>query len=369
VLQYHAKAYSIAGHSPRPSNRLAPWRIAWAVAAQLLCASFAAGIASSIVNAAPPTLLDLSGDLMVHDPAIIKAGDTYYLFCTGGFRGQGIVPIRTSPDMRHWTRAGFALDRLPDWVAQEVPKARNAWAPDISFFNGKYHLYYSLSSFGVNDSAIALATNETLDPNIASYKWVDEGLVVRSRAGQDDFNAIDPNLVIEDEKNVWLNWGSFWGGIKMRRIDPGTGKPSDADSTLYSIASRPRMNPHQTPPVEGAIEAPFLVHRGEYWYLFVSFDFCCRGAKSDYKVVVGRSSSITGPYLDKNDKPMSEGGGSLVVEAATDNWHGAGHEAVLQEDGKDFLLFHAYSATTGMPRLQISTMDWEDGWPRVAPLP
>lgn len=132
----------------------------------------------------------------------------------------------------------------------------------------------------------------------------------------------------------------------MRRIDPASGKPSVDDSTLYSLASRPRKNPHQTPPTEGAIEAPFLVHRGGYWYLFVSFDFCYRGAKSDYKVVVGRAKVITGQYLDKNDKPMSEGGGSLVVEGATDNWHGAGHEAVFQEDGNDFLLFHAYSAAS-----------------------
>ena len=250
-----------------------------------------------------------------------------------------------------------------------MPKAQNGWAPDVSFYNGKYHLYYSLSSFGVNDSAIALATNTTLNPDSPDYKWVDEGLVIRSHAGQDDFNAIDPNLAIEDDQHVWLTWGSFWGGIKMRRIDPATGKPSEDDATLYSLASRPRKNPHQTPPTEGAIEAPFLVHRGDYWYLFVSFDFCCRGAKSDYKVVVGRSKVITGPYLDKNDKPMSEGGGSLVVEGATDNWHGAGHEAVFQEDGNDFLLFHAYSATSGMPRLQISTMNWEDGWPHVASLP
>src|SRR5262249_17972189 len=164
-----------------------------------------------------------------------------------------------------------------DWVAGEVPKARNAWAPDISFYNGKYHLYYSLSSFGVNDSAIALATNKTLDPSSSDYHWVDEGMVVDSHSAQDDFNAIDPNLAVEDADHVWLCWGSFWGGIKMRRIDPMTGKLAAEDATLYSLAARPRANPRQTPPVEGAIEAPFLFHRGDYCYLFVSFDFCCRG--------------------------------------------------------------------------------------------
>jgi arabinan endo-1,5-alpha-L-arabinosidase len=324
---------------------------------------------SQRVDAAEPQLLALSGDLGIHDPCIAKAGDTYYLFATGGRRGSGIVPIHTSPDLREWTRAGFVLERLPDWVSEEVPRARNAWAPDISYFNGKYHLYYSLSSFGVNDSAIALATNKVLDPKSPDYEWIEEGLIVRSRAGEDDFNAIDPNLVIEDEKNVWLAWGSFWGGIMMRRIDAKTGKLSTDDTTLHKLAARARRDEHKTPPVEGAIEAPFIVRHGDYWYHFVSWDFCCRGARSNYKVVVGRSPKVTGPYLDKDGKPMSDGGGTLLIEAATDQWRGAGHPAVYQENGADYLLFHAYSAENGRSRLHISTIVWEDGWPRVAQMP
>lgn len=319
--------------------------------------------------ASPLELLELSGDLAVHDPALIKAGDEYYLFCTGGFRGQGIVPIRKSKDLRDWQRDGFVFDKLPEWVADEVPKARNAWAPDISHFGGKYYLYYSLSSFGVNDSAIALATNVTLDRADANYKWVDEGMVVRSRSGEDDFNAIDPNLVIEDDQNLWLSWGSFWGGIMMRRVDPATGKLSTTDTTLHKLAARPRSASHQTPPVEGALEAPTIIRHGDHWYLFVSFDFCCRGAKSDYKVVVGRSKSITGPYVDREGRPMSAGGGSLVIEAATDHWRGAGHQAVLHDEKTDYLVFHAYSAETGRSQLQISTIEWQDGWPQVARLP
>jgi len=328
-------------------------------------------LVSQVVGAvaAQPELLELDGDLAVHDPVIIKQGDTYYLFCTGGRRGRGIVPVRTSRDMRHWDRAGFALARLPDWVADEVPRARNAWAPDIAHFRGRYHLYYSLSSFGVNESAIGLATNKTLDPESPDYEWVDEGLVVRSRTGQDDFNAIDPNLVIEDDDNAWLCWGSFWGGIMMRRVDPATGRLSETDTTLHCLAARPRTEPHVTPPTSGAIEAPFIVRHGDQWYLFVSWDFCCRGARSDYKVVVGRSPSVTGPYVDKAGKPLRDGGGSLLIEAATDQWRGAGHPAVFHERGADYLLFHAYSADNGRSRLHISTIAWQDGWPVVAPMP
>jgi arabinan endo-1,5-alpha-L-arabinosidase len=318
-----------------------------------------------------PQLLPLTGDRGgVHDPVIARHGDTYYLYCTGGSRRRGgIIPVRASPDMRAWTETGFALESLPPWAAEEVPLARNAWAPDISFFNGKYHLYYSLSSFGVNHSAIGLATNTTLDPASPDYKWNDEGLAIRSRPDADDFNAIDPNLVIEDQSNVWLTWGSFWGGIMMRRIDPQTGKPSAEDTTLYKLASRPRTGEHQTPPVEGAIEAPFIVRRDGKWYMFVSWDFCCRGPRSDYKVIIGRADKVTGPYLDKDGRPLSEGGGSIILEAATDQWRGAGHPAVYQEDGVDYLLFHAYPAENGPSQLHISTIVWRDGWPVVAKLP
>jgi arabinan endo-1,5-alpha-L-arabinosidase len=301
----------------------------------------------------------------VHDPVAIKEGDTWYVFCTGGGRpGQGVIPIRSSKDLKQWTSIGWVFDKLPDWAAAEIPRARGAWAPDISYHGGKYRLYYSLSSFGSRNSAIGLATNVTLDPKSPKYKWVDEGMVLRSYEDKDDWNAIDANFVAEDDKNVWLNWGSFWGGIKMRRLDPATGKLSTEDTTLHSLSSRPR-----TPPIGGSVEAPFIVKRGAWWYLFVSFDRCCRGAQSTYNVVVGRSSKITGPYLDKSGKPMTEGGGTVVIEATTPAWRGPGHQAVVPDGARDLLFFHAYHGTTGRPHLQIQHLIWEDGWPRAVPLP
>ncbi|MDH7598024.1 MAG: family 43 glycosylhydrolase [Sedimentisphaerales bacterium] len=319
-----------------------------------------------------PQMLELHGDLSVHDPVMIKHGQRYYLFCTGrNRRGLGVIPIRCSDDMINWRSLGYVFDQLPDWARQEIPGNRgDAWAPDISFFSGKYHLYYSVSTFGRNDSAIGLATNLTLDPNDPAYKWVDEGLVIRSHEGKDDWNAIDPQLVIEDNDRIWLCWGSFWGGIKMCRIDPKTGKPPSEDTTLYSLAARPRSGPDQTPPQQGAIEAPFIIRRNGWWYLFASFDFCCRGARSTYYVVVGRSKQVTGPYVDRNGRPMLEGGGTTVIEATTPNWRGPGHQAIFREGDRDYLVFHAYEGQTGRPELKISTMVWdEEGWPRVASLP
>jgi arabinan endo-1,5-alpha-L-arabinosidase len=306
-----------------------------------------------------PEILAVAGDISpVHDPAVIRAGGTYYLFASNRFAGK-LVPMFCSPDRRQWAVCGNVFDAVPKWALQEVPEARGIWAPDISFFGGRYHLYYSVSTFGKNRSVIGLATSRTLDPKSPDYAWVDAGKVVGSTA-DDDWNAIDPNLALDEDGHPWLAWGSFWGGIKMRRLDPATGKLSAADPTLYSLASRRPL----TPP---SIEAPFIVRKGPHYYLFVSFDMCCRGRDSTYKVVVGRADRITGPYRGEDGTPMMNGGGTLVIEGAA-AWRGPGHPAVLFDQDADLLVFHAYDGATGRPRLQISTLWWRQGWPRAGRL-
>jgi arabinan endo-1,5-alpha-L-arabinosidase len=316
-----------------------------------------------------PQALTLSGDYPVtHDPSIAREGNTYYVFATTSKAGEGQFPVRCSHDLLAWKLCGHIFDKIPDWIHEASPTTRDLWAPDISFFQGKYHLYYAYSAFGVNTSGIALATNETLDPQSPKYHWQDEGLVLKSTAS-DDFNAIDPNIVFDEKGEPWLSFGSFWGGIKMRRIDPVTGKTSSADPKPYSLAAR-AMPALPEPPKPGlpanwqAIEAPFIVHHGDFYYLFVSFDLCCRGTRSSYRTMVGRSLSVTGPYADAEGKPMLQGGGTQILWP-NNRWLGPGGESVLQRPEGDLIVFHAYDALTGKPALQISTLTWENGWPHA----
>lgn len=344
----------------------------WFVLITMLAATFAA----LMVHAQPPDpiaprVIGVTGDVEgTHDPSIAKDGGSWYLFGTATEpKRDGELPVRCSQDLHRWSRCGYVLAGIPEWIQKESPETKELWAPDISYFDGQYHLYYAFSAFGKNTSGIALLTNKTLDPKDPQFHWVDQGLVLQSKA-DDDFNAIDPNLVLDESGQAWLAFGSFWSGIKMRKLDRKTGKLSAEDTRLYSLASRQRPDnppaaPHGLPPNWQAIEAPFIVRHGGYYYLFVSFDLCCRGTKSTYKTMVGRSSGVTGPYVDKSGKPMLEGGGSSLL-TGNKRWMGPGGESILMQRDADIIVFHAYDATTGHPFLQISTLDWNDGWPSAA---
>jgi len=297
------------------------------------------------------------GDIrQVHDPSIIKEGNTYYVFST-----RAGIAIRCSKDLIHWQLCGDVFAHLPEWAVKDVPGLRGLWAPDVSYFNGRYYLYYSASTFGSNHSSIGLATNETLDPSSDKYRWVDQGKVIGSNI-DDDWNAIDPNVVFDEHHQPWLAFGSFWGGIKLRKLEQATGKLSSQDQNLYSLASRPR-----TSSSPGAIEAPNIIRKNGYYYLFVSFDLCCRGANSTYNIRVGRARRLTGPYIDRSGKAMIDGGGTLVVGGAG-RWAGPGHCAVLREREGDHLVYHAYDTEwRGVPTLRISTLHWDsEGWPTVS---
>lgn len=312
----------------------------------------AVGVAGEIPGGGPPaTRADCP------DPAIIEArdGSGFYIFSTG--RG---VPIWHSTDLKTWRRQGRVFaEPVPAWARTKVPRSRGIWAPDITFHHGRYHLYYAVSSFGSQRSVIGLAENLTLDPAAPAYRWEDRGLVIASEPDRVDFNAIDPALFVDEDGRGWLFWGSYWTGIKATEIDLATGKPAADPPVIHPIATRA---PGVRPP---AIEAPYVIRRSGWYYLFVSWDACCDGAKSTYKVMIGRAKSVLGPYVDFNGRPMIEGGGTLVL-AGHDRWRGPGHNSVLRTGGKDYLVHHVYELDkVRVGRLlQIRPLIWlADGWP------
>lgn len=291
----------------------------------------------------------------VHDPVIAHEDGVYYIFHTGAR-----IPFICSKDKVTWEFCGRVFEKNPAWTDEINPNLTDIWAPDISFFNGRWHLYYAVSSFGTQNSAIGLATNASLDPNSPDYEWVDQGQVLRSRPG-DRWNAIDPSLVLDENGEPWLAWGSFWQGIWMRKIDAATGLLDGTDSTVHHLADR-STGPDNTP----AIEAPFIVQRNDKWYLFVSFDQCCQGVSSTYNVRVGRSDALTGPYVDRDGVPLTQGGGTLIL-SEYGQWKGPGHNGMLIEDGVYWTVYHAYDAqVVGTPKLRIESLSWDaDGWPSL----
>ena len=297
----------------------------------------------------------------IHDPAMAKDGGTYYLFSTG----PGIT-FYSSKDMIHWSARGRIFPSEPSW-ARSVNGAFNGhiWAPDVTYHNGKYYLYYAVSSPGVADSAIGLTIGKTLDPASPDYQWEDQGIVLRSVAGRDLWNAIDPNVIVDGSGTPWMTFGSFWSGIKLVKLSADWTKLATPEE-WHSIAARPRAEADDRAPGSGEIEGPFLFRKGDYYYLFVSTGLCCRGKNSTYRIMVGRSKEITGPYLDRDGKDMAQGGGSPLL-AENKTWAGWGGQGVYTFDGKDYVVFHAYEAAdNNFHRLKIAKITWDTmQWPIV----
>ncbi len=310
-----------------------------------------------VAQAAPPRDGLLIGGA---DPTIVATKDSlgqvvYVVAATG----RGVQLVR-STDLEHWESMGSVFDRpVPEWAQREVPESRGIWAPDLSYHDGLYYLYYSVSSFGSQHSVIGLAVNKSLDPESKDYKWIDRGKVLDSAPGKTNFNAIDPALLVDQEGRWHLFWGSYWDGLMVVEVDPATGKPKP-EAPIKPVAARPHHPAH-------AIEAAFPLFHDGYYYLFVSWDSCCDGADSTYKVMVGRSRQPTGPFVDADGKPMLNGGGTLVIQSS-ERWRGPGHNSVLTTDEGQWLVHHTYDTQNLRAQrvLQIRPLEWTDnGWPRV----
>ncbi|GGZ23814.1 extracellular endo-alpha-(1-_5)-L-arabinanase 1 [Echinicola pacifica] len=302
-------------------------------------------------------------EISVHDPVMAREGEQYYLFSTG----KGIA-IWTSTDMKSWTRQAPVFAQAPRWAAEVVPDFGNhIWAPDIFYFKDQYYLYYSISSFAKNTSAIGLATSKTLNQASPEYGWTDHGIILQSVPGRDMWNAIDPNIILDEEGAAWMSFGSFWGGIKLVRLSEDLLSVRNGPEDWFTIARRPRtFELNERAPGDAAVEAPFIFKKNNFYYLFISFDLCCRGAESTYKIMVGRSEKIQGPYLDKEGNNLYNGGGSLLLEGNED-WFGLGHNSAYHFEGKDYLIFHGYDAHEGgKPKLLSRQIQWDDaGWPSI----
>jgi len=303
-----------------------------------------------ILAAVPPPLAaapwKLTGDFEAHDPALTKEGARWWCYYTG----VGIKVIY-SDDGLAWNRGTqvFAAE-LPWWRTYAPNMDQNfPWAPDLFFHNNRWWLYYSVSEWGTNNSAIGLASATSLQ----AADWRDEGVVIYSKPGVHSYNAIDPSLVVDAAGGFWLVFGSWFDGIRLTAIDKATMKPVNA--TVYSLATR-----------ANGIEGPFIIFRSPYYYLFVSLDNCCAGSNSDYKIAIGRSTSITGPYKDKNGLDMLAGGGTVVHAAGSGSrYKGPGGQSLY---GPGLIAHHVYdSLQNGAPKLSISDLFWDaNGWPYLS---
>ncbi|GAA2684840.1 arabinan endo-1,5-alpha-L-arabinosidase [Actinoplanes palleronii] len=288
----------------------------------------------------------VTGSTGAHDPTIVKTPAGGYLLAA---TGDGIT-LKTSSDRTKFTDAGKAFPNGTAWADAYTGGSATLWAPDISYHNGKYLMYYAASTFGSSKSAIFLAGSTTG----AAGTWTNYGKILESTATS-GWNAIDPNLTVTPAGEWYLSFGSFWTGLKMVKLNPSTGKR--ADTTLVNLAER-FVN-------SKSVEAPYVYHRGGYYYLFMAFDLCCKGASSTYRTTVARSASVTGPYKDRAGTLTTAGGGTEIL-ASHDTIYGPGHPSVFADGDGDVLVYHYYTAA-GDAKLGINRLTWSaTGWPTVS---
>lgn len=311
-----------------------------------------------------PYMLVLSGDNLgsASCPEIIYHNGVYY-----NYNMTGTITVKTSTDMLNWTKLDkTALGTRPTWlkdiVAENDSGVTGIWAPGAYKIGDKFFLYYCSSSSGSQNSAIGVAISD--DP--AKNDWKDQGLVIRSYDSKDkygktqtasNFNAIDPNVFVDDDGTPYLIYGSYWTGVYMKKLDPQTGKFADPDAAPTHLAKG-----------LSDMEAPYLIKHGNYYYLFVA-----RGGlkKGTYYWAVGRSEKLEGPYVDKDGQTMLSGNGGTRLTEWKEGIEGAAHaQLFVGPDGQSYMVTESWvdrSVDNPQIRLTIGTVEWtEDGWPVTA---
>jgi len=273
------------------------------------------------------------GKPYIHDPSTIMECDgKYYTFGTGG---GGLI----SDD--GWT-----------WYVGAVRPGGGA-APDVIKIGDRYLIIYGATGGGLgggHNGRILTMWNNTLDPNSPDFKYTDPILVAQSD-GVEDNDAIDPGLLLDPVTGrLWCSYGTYFGFIRLIELDPNTGE---------------RVKDNKAIDIAIDCEATDLEYRDGWYYLFGTHGTCCDGANSTYNIVVGRSRSVTGPYLDNMGRDMLRGGGKMLL-AARDRLIGPGHFGrTVLEEGVEKLSCH-YEADLdqgGHSVLGIRPLMWRDGWP------
>ena len=305
---------------------------------------WASGLLLALGLLASPAARALQGYPGVHDPSTItKRNGVYHVWATGDQ-----VYHMTSTDLISWQPAApvFAAGTWPGWITTYVPGFKGIfWAPECVFKNGKYYLYYSCS-LGGRESAIGLATSTDL------VTWADQGMVVYSDLTS-PWGSIDPTVFTDAQGKMWMAFGSHLSGIWMIELDPTTGKRLDAN--IKNVAGTSPWCEH---------EAATVLQNAGYYYLFYNKGICCAGVTSTYYVQMGRATSPTGPFLDKNGVDLLQGGGTDFL-VGKDNYLGPGHVGLLAENGTNYLSYHYYDRSrNGAPTLGLGSLSWDAaGWP------
>jgi arabinan endo-1,5-alpha-L-arabinosidase len=304
----------------------------------------------------------------IHDPAELQYENGYYMtFSTG----KGIHSWYRSENSDGWYLAGI-LEK-PAWWDEVFPDNNGYfWAPCVP---SKWVIYYSFEADEDYASAIGRAVATGTAPNL---KWKDDGLVLVMPACRDEGIscpvAIDPSVYTDDKGEMYMAFGSGTSGIWIVDLDKNTGHLteeaakgfSDDNKAFHRVAYRRLGEPRAS---TDYIEAPFVYNHPEndYYYLFVNWGQCCSGVFSTYQIMVGRSKSPTGPFIDREGKDMVEEGGNLLMYTKG-RYIGPGHASIYRHmDGRYAFSFHFYDRDDeGNAMIEVRNLSWKDGWPVVS---
>ncbi|ROV97396.1 hypothetical protein VMCG_06908 [Cytospora schulzeri] len=317
-------------------------------------AAFILGLAAvpSFVQAYPNPIT-CSGYCWAHDPSVVKRSDgTYFRFNTGSEIGISSASSLTGP----WTYLGSAL---PSGSSIDLTGNTDLWAPHVQLVGSTYYMYYAVSSFGTQSSAIGYATSSTMEYG----SWTDHGSTGIASTSSKPYNAIDPALIQASDGSYYMNFGSFWGDIYQA---PMNNPPKSAASSSYQVAYNSSG--------DHALEGSFVYYRSPYYYLFFSSGVCCGydtdkpAAGEEYSIRVCRSSSVSGPYVDATGASCIGSGGTKVLESHG-NVYGPGGEGVLVDTAySGAVLYYHYADTSvglgdGDYLFGFNQISWSTGWP------